>query len=388
VPIDLFGWIGTSEYGCFVVTERSYYTCPIHRQFIARWLTDASQDLRAEEQRVAAEAGLPPGAKGEQKAEERSSSIPLWLVVLTVLVLGGVVEVIIYGYLERPDWIGVVDKKFWDYLDLLIVPAAIAIGVTILNWMQDARQRKAEDDQKQRELDIEAQRAQDQALQAYLDQLTQLLVTKRDQELIRLHVEDEVRQVIQARSEPLLRTLNPTRRWGLVLFLAVMGLLARDHPLISLAGADLRGVNGFRAPLGGVEFSRANLSEANLSRADLSRANLHTADLSAANLSWADLSGANLSEANLSGAYLPGTDLSSAYLPGANLSGAILPGANLREAYLPEANLSEALLDEVDLSGANLRGAQGITIEELEKQALSLEGATMPNGMTFEDRLK
>src|SRR3712207_7773815 len=37
---------------------------------------------------------------------------------------------------------------------------------------------------------------------------------------------------------------------------------------------------------------------------------------------------------------------------------------------------------------ANLGGADGITNEELEQQALSLEGADMPNGQKYEDWLK
>jgi hypothetical protein len=37
----------------------------------------------------------------------------------------GVLGVIVYGYVARPGWVGVADKKFWDYPDLLIVPAAL-----------------------------------------------------------------------------------------------------------------------------------------------------------------------------------------------------------------------------------------------------------------------
>jgi uncharacterized protein YjbI with pentapeptide repeats len=47
---------------------------------------------------------------------------------------------------------------------------------------------------------------------------------------------------------------------------------------------------------------------------------------------------------------------------------------------LSEADLSGANLRHANLSGANLKGALGITIEELEKQARSLQGATMPDG--------
>jgi uncharacterized protein YjbI with pentapeptide repeats len=52
----------------------------------------------------------------------------------------------------------------------------------------------------------------------------------------------------------------------------------------------------------------------------------------------------------------------------------------LSEADLSGANLSGADLSGADLSGADLSGAQGVTEEELEEQAKTLEGATMPKG--------
>lgn len=285
-----------------------------------------------------------------------------WVVAIAVLgVIVGVIGVILYyGYTTRPGWVGVACKRFWDYLDLLIVPAAIAIGVAILNSMQSERQRNAEDEQKQRELGIEAQRAQDQALQAYLDQLTQLLVTQRDQELIRLQVDDDVRQVVHARSDPLLRALNPTRRWSLVLFLAVMGLLAKGRPLVSLAGADLRGVDG----------SVAQLKEVDLSGADLSGAELSGAELSGAKLSGANLNGAKLFGADLIGADLENADLRNAELISADLRNAKLQDANLEHAKLEDANLFGAVLHRAKLGHASLRGAD-LEAAELEDADLS-----------------
>jgi uncharacterized protein YjbI with pentapeptide repeats len=64
----------------------------------------------------------------------------------------------------------------------------------------------------------------------------------------------------------------------------------------------------------------------------------------------------------------------------ANLRGAYLIKAHLSGANLIEANLSGALLVKANLNEANLSGAAGITNEELEQQASSLEGATMPDG--------
>jgi uncharacterized membrane protein YqjE len=65
-----------------------------------------------------------------------------------------------------------------------------------------------------------------------------------------------------------------------------------------------------------------------------------------------------------------------------------LSGANLSEADLRLANLLQANLSEADLRGANLSYARDITGEQLEKQAKTLEGATMPNEQKYEDWLK
>ena len=52
------------------------------------------------------------------------------------------------------------------------------------------------------------------------------------------------------------------------------------------------------------------------------------------------------------------------------------------------ADLSGAFLNETDLSFADLRDAKGITEEQLEEQAKTLENATMPDGQKYEDWLK
>jgi hypothetical protein len=65
---------------------------------------------------VAVESSPPSVPDQNDKSEKRSSSIPLWLVVSAVFAVAGVVEVVIYGYLATPGWIGVADKKFWDVL--------------------------------------------------------------------------------------------------------------------------------------------------------------------------------------------------------------------------------------------------------------------------------
>jgi hypothetical protein len=52
---------------------------------------------------------------------------------------------------------------------------------------------------------------------------------------------------------------------------------------------------------------------------------------------------------------------------------------------LSGADLSETDLSGTDFSGANLYGAKGVTILELERQAKSLQDATMHDGRKYED---
>jgi uncharacterized protein YjbI with pentapeptide repeats len=340
--------------------------------------------------------------------------------IATLALVLGVVGVILYGYQAKPGWIGVSGKKFWDYLELLIVPAALALGVYWLNRTQGERERKAQEAQekrerkaeaerrerereaqaaqRERELVVENQRAQDAALEAYLDQMSQLL-TDKARPLHRAQLHDSLSTAARARTLAVLPRLNGHRKGSVLQFLHEAGLVTKDRLILDLSGADLSG-----ADLSGVQLSKDDLSWADLSDADLSKADLSEADLSKANLREAclrraGLSGANLHaadlfqatpfqanliRADLSKANLREACLREANLQGANLSEASPRGADLSWADLSDADLSKVYLLDTDLSHANLNGASGVTIEELAKQARSLKGAII-HGLYYED---
>jgi uncharacterized protein YjbI with pentapeptide repeats len=273
-----------------------------------------------------------------------------------------------------PRWTGFRGMTVRDWLQLLIVPFALVVISFLFTAQQDARQQQIEVQRAAAERELAEQRAQDEALQAYLDQMSTLLLEKD----LRTSGEDsEVRTLARARTLTALGRLDPSRKNAVVLFLdeaKLIGSVDGTDPIVGLSDTDLSDA----------DLSVANLSSADLSDADLSGAYLNGADLSGADLSGAYLSSeATLANADLSGADLTRADLTRAYLIGANLSGADLSGAYLSGAELYGTNLSGA-----DLSEANLSGAAGITNEELEQQAASLEGATMINGQKYEDWLK
>lgn len=287
--------------------------------------------------------------------KKRSSRLSRWVAIFAAALGAAAVIVIVYAYWTRPGWAGVADKTFWDYLELLIVPAALAIGVWWLTREQSKRDREAEDAQQRRdlkaendrrerernaqiaqrsrELEVENQRAQDAALQAYLDQMSRLLLDKEGR-LRNSQVGDDVRAVARARTLTVLEALDSSRQRSLVRFLYEALLLgyrpdSNVESIISLGDANLTGCD-----LGGLSLPWIDLSGANLREANLTHTILQGSNLSNAKLDCATLQGADLHLANLS----------SAHLDGANLSHCGLRGADLRSTSLEDAILMEAEL--------------------------------------------
>jgi uncharacterized protein YjbI with pentapeptide repeats len=123
------------------------------------------------------------------------------------------------------------------------------------------------------------------------------------------------------------------------------------------------------------------LYETELIKARTGEELLHPDQLSSEQLPIVSLKFVELGEVNLRNRQLLSeADLEGAYLAGADLSNANLTGANLTNANLRSADLSNVHLRKADLSGA-----EGVTNEQLEQQAKSLKGATMPNGKKYED---
>jgi uncharacterized protein YjbI with pentapeptide repeats len=285
-------------------------------------------------------------------------------------------------------------KRLWDWLQLLgifAIPAVVGLGAA---WYtaQQGKVSDRENTDNQRET----------LLQAYIDNMSELLLEKKLRDSAE---DDEVRTIARVRTLTVLSRLDANRKASVLQLLYKPDLLAKSKPIIDLKSADLSRANLSGTYLREARLSEVNLNGANLEKADLNKASLPLAELSGANMREARLSEANMREADLSGARLSGADLVGVELYGARLSGADLSGArlryasliraDLREADLSKADLREANLERADLSGArlsganlekadlneaNLKGATGMTIGELEKQARSLQSTTMPDG--------
>jgi len=165
-----------------------------------------------------------------------------------------------------------------------------------------------------------------------------------------------------------------------------------EDKFINLSSTDLR-----NADLRGAHLEKARLRRTNLTKAILRKTNFQGAKLTGATLNGAKLDPANFEEADLGGAHLEKADLVGADLKQAHVDKADLKRADLKRADLRSSNLERADLRGADLSeakfgqspandsttvlrGANLTGAIGVDVSQLEATGVQLEGATMPDG--------
>ncbi len=131
---------------------------------------------------------------------------------------------------------------------------------------------------------------------------------------------------------------------------------------IDLVGAFLTKTN-----LSNVKLMEANLNTANISNTILLEANMQDARLNQTNFE-----NANINQANLSKTFASGANFKDAFLIKANFEGAFLIKTNFANAYLMEANLRDSSLTEANFEDANLykadlRGADGLSLEQLSK---------------------
>jgi hypothetical protein len=202
------------------------------------------------------------------------------------------------------------EKTLWDWMELLLVPLALALGAAFFTWVTNKRERdiedqralaaqKAADQRAQIEREIASDRTCEAAYQGYLDRMTELIADG----LPKSAPDDVKRSIGRARTLAVLRQLDGARKGLLLRFLYESNLVGE----VDGKEADSRGaiVDLFGAYLGWAKLSTAdlrgaNLHEVDLRGADLHRAILHRADLEGAVLHKADLSGADLSGANSS----------------------------------------------------------------------------------------
>lgn len=156
-----------------------------------------------------------------------------------------------------------------------------------------------------------------------------------------------------------------------------IGLSAIDLNNCYLRNMDMRryrldGSNLWRSDLSFCDLRDASLSNSymediNLYSSILTNANFEKAVLLKADLKNADLRNTQFKNAVMQGSNLNESDLENADMENADLSKVDLRGCNLFNANLKGCDLDGAILDGAYLKKVNLRGAKGISVQQLVK---------------------
>lgn len=115
-----------------------------------------------------------------------------------------------------------------------------------------------------------------------------------------------------------------------------------------------------------------NLTGSNLNSANISQSSLIESNLESARLNQTNFENSNLNQANLRSAYASGANFKDAFLIKAYFENAFLIKASFCNAFLMEADLRNCYLmgadfENASLYKADLRGAKGLTVEQLSK---------------------
>lgn len=195
------------------------------------------------------------------------------------------------GY--KQDWTGfqgyvnskgesIPSKKLWDWLQLLIVPLVLTIGVWYLNKSQKLSDQRVETD-----------RQRQKSLEDYFDCMSDLLLKEELRER-----RSEAMNIARTRSLAIFKTLDGNRKGQALQFLVEARLLDKN-PIVDLCGADLSGAELAGATLRNVELRGVSLAHANLSGANLNDSDLRGSDFTNANVDTASFEGADLTQAIL-----------------------------------------------------------------------------------------
>jgi uncharacterized protein YjbI with pentapeptide repeats len=225
-------------------------------------------------------------------------------------------------------------KNLWDWLQLLAIPLFLGMGAWWMGSSLWATGQSIVTRHVETERQLEMARQNRTTLDAYYASMTDLMINGHLRSVG--NREATVRNVAQARTLALLRSLDGKHRGEALLFLYDSGLVGRSR-VVELKHADLSGSELPGAVLCDVSLWQVNLMEADLAGADLNGADLWLSDLRGARLTGANLRGAHLGGVNLAGADLRGVDLT-----GANLRKAVLDGADLLNATVTAQQLSRA----------------------------------------------
>ena len=154
----------------------------------------------------------------------QKTSKPLDAVIVTVLVvLLALLVVIILGYSFNWSWTGLHGRTLYDWLQLLIIPAVLAVGGYLFNYTT-SRNEQAITTDNQREA----------AMKEFFDKMSELMLHEN---LSKPDSNAEVRKIARVLTLTVLPRLDGNRKRRVIEFLYESGLIDTNNYIIDMSKA-------------------------------------------------------------------------------------------------------------------------------------------------------
>jgi uncharacterized protein YjbI with pentapeptide repeats len=250
--------------------------------------------------------------------------------ILLIIIIVSFIGIIFYLAVipNPPSWTGFGEsvksdklneaKSLWDWLDLLIIPAAIALIGWLFSEIEKSKNNKREEE-----------RSQNEIVESFLQTMTNLIIEHG----LHDNLNQQLLSIVRARINIAVNNLNGARRGQILQFLYESELID-FNPKIKLLG---------------INFQNALLDEIVLGQSEIKGAYFNNASIKNANLKGGNFTGCDFSRANFSNSLLENTDFSYSILSKAslkyidlttvNFEGAILNGANLKGSTILKTQL-------------------------------------------------
>src|SRR5436305_2057714 len=158
--------------------------------------------------------------------------------IIAACVLAIVLLVVIaLAYIFNVNVPGLRGKTLWDWLQLLIIPLALAVIALLFNRANSRTERQIAKQRYEQDQQIALDKQREDLLQAYLDRIAELLL----KESLRTSPSEEVRNVARVRTITVLFQLDARRIGYVFAFLRETGLMSEEpnSGIIILSGANL-----------------------------------------------------------------------------------------------------------------------------------------------------
>lgn len=261
---------------------------------------------------------------------------------------------------------GFSNKKIWDWLELLIIPLAIALIGIYFTRTERETEREFNHSKLHTEINIAKDKSDELKFMDFQDKISNLVIDHKINDLDSLI--PVVSTIARARIFTLSHTIDARFKGNLILFIYELGLILKDNPVVNLDD---------------VHLANTHLFWKNLDEIDLSRALMVESDITSTSFDNAKFKVTIAADSDFRFCSFVDADLSHALLTNCNFVEANFTNAVFNNSLLYDSKFDDAILDKADLSKAHISEAQLANAKSMIDTKLPEKFAEVPYNHTL-----